>query len=225
MTTGHVAWIERLEYGRFGSTRIVWQAEQAVHSLAGIDIDGDGGEDLLVVGPEASNTWLVGEHGSYAPVVPTTRQASLVASGDFDGDGDTDLLAAGEDACWSWLANGGLVDGWTEHNWWRRDPVALVAAPPGGYLVADDALYAVPDGTDPNGFELVTAGDVGSQLAPADLDGDGWDDVVYQHRKTRVLNAVEHRDQGWSRPRELVELPRRPKALASIQVDASGSRS
>ncbi|MCB9689004.1 MAG: VCBS repeat-containing protein [Alphaproteobacteria bacterium] len=218
--TTHVVWIERLADGHFGSSHEVWSSASPVTSLVAVDADGDGDRDLLVLTPSGA-TWLVRDGDFLEPkVLPLSPNPRVAVAADFDGDGDPDVLAANRRSVWSWVADGPLADGSAEDGWWQRDPEALIASPPGAYLVADRTLYALADGLAPSERNRV-ASFAHAPVVEVDLDGDGRDEVLFEGTGN-ALYATSPTDDGWSAPALFRPFAGQPNDVVVAQLDGSG---
>ncbi len=183
----------------FGPARRVWREEVA--ALASVDLDADGDVDLAAARQSDGAVLLFENVGVAAPVVHLVARelyTTRLVFADLDGDADLDLLlgAGPEDALSvTWRENrGGFAFG----------PARIVVGPVDGNgsvlalpfdvgdLDADGDVDVVASAenrlriwsNDGSGGFAGAPGDLGeaSVVHVADLDGDGWDDLVVDHR-------------------------------------------
>ncbi|MEQ1564324.1 MAG: FG-GAP-like repeat-containing protein [Myxococcota bacterium] len=194
-TVDAVVWFENLGGGTFGGERVLSTAQDEPASVAPADFDGDGDLDLAV-GSFGDKTLATYENlggGLFGPALPVqVGNEEAPEAFDVDGDGDPDLL----DGQAGWHENFGNDFG---------PLVAIDPTEPGAsflpadldgdgdldvlephsscywYLCIDD-LYWRPNlggGSFGKATYLVGIGRMSTDLAVADLDGDGDQDIVY----------------------------------------------
>lgn len=189
-----------------------------------IDVDGDGDDDLVVIGNAAAGVrWFENDgtpdDGGWTnhEVVVGLAGPFWVEGADLDGDGDTDLaIADSNGGTVSWFENDGSPadGGWTAHSVDGALPGAvfvvaadldrdgdpdLVASSVGG----DEVVWYENDGVPTDGWTRRTIGSsiqdpIG--LAVFDGDGDGHDDVVALALASVVWygNDGSPSDGGWT---------------------------
>jgi len=178
--------------------------------LAAADLDGDGGDELLVLEDEGRAHLFDSELREYFgwPVEVGARLAGGVAVADLGGDGRLDILATSSDPTelrrWD-LSGDGVLD-W--HDPRLAEGGEAVVAVTAGVLAADldgdgveELIAALPtgviraldpgaSGTDadtPQGFPLQQAGSVSYTPAVADVDGDGDFELVVAEDPGRIM--------------------------------------
>ena len=180
------------------------------------DLDGDGDTDAFVVNdysqPEANQVWFNQGNGSFSSG-PTlgTADGHAVALGDLDTDDDLDAIVATDSSISAlvWLNQGGLQGG-SEGNFAPGVSLGTFS----GYGVAigdvdsDGDLDALVVGNSNqvwlnNGDATFTAGPTfpfqfSEAAALADLDDDGWLDVVIADSASGPDNRVWWHDGNWN---------------------------
>ncbi|MCB9689001.1 MAG: VCBS repeat-containing protein [Alphaproteobacteria bacterium] len=227
--TGHVGILERIEDGRFGSFEDVWTSAYPIQSLTPLDRDGDGREDLLLLGerpttgrPPREPTWLLARGSTFEPAdLPSLGVPLEVVPLDVDADGDIDALAADDSTFTVWTADGPLQDGGPVSAPWRKELRGMVASAAGAFVNAHGSLYAFPAGSEPLTPTLVDDG-ADAPLATMDFDGDGIDEgVLFLRAGTEVFGSKPVGD-GWSEPTALQTLSLRPTVMLTAQLDGEG---
>lgn len=156
-------------------------------SLVSLDVDGDGARDLITLedSPEPGLRVLLAPLFAGTPILPLSGGAIPLEAlpADLDGDGDQDLLVASDQSLHV-LENdaGTLVDA----RQYGIVPLTLAVGDLDGDGRPDLAIadadedriviqYQTPDGSFESGPVLPHAA---ARLAIADLDADGWNDLV-----------------------------------------------
>lgn len=195
---GGTGLLDGFRHVQVDDTRARFNDATAFFGLAFADVDGDGMDDIasgryvyLNPGGDLTGTWrridLVDSLGSVVDVMLAT---------DVDGDGSTDLIATALPDVW-WLEAGPSPDEWDGR------VVAQVPATPRpngqGYRMGDitgdgrpeivlsggsgeSDVWAIEIPADPESDDWpttrITATATDEQIGVADIDGDGWNDVV-----------------------------------------------
>lgn len=159
-----------------------------------VDVDSDGRRDLVLVGEETISVLRsLGERryaGQY--VIEKDRgYAELMTTARVDGDEVGDLVVVAEDSSRAWVYFGDGAGGFTPGPVWQRDPSSSCAVAQIVDLDADarvelllrcnDGVEVVPLAEDGFGAAqplLAFVGDGFYDVRAAELDGDGWVDLL-----------------------------------------------
>ncbi|KYF97876.1 hypothetical protein BE18_28360 [Sorangium cellulosum] len=185
-------------------------------SIACRDVNGDGFSDLVVTSPSAARlSILINEgNGSFAAPVAYTNsangQTAGIAFGDADGDGKLDILSNGAAGAYLYFFKGN-GDGTVASGVQSATGASAIANSALGVVASDfngdgklDAYILVTTssgGVRPmtgNGGGGFTSGPVvptgtspgPNAIAVADLDGDGYDDLVLTNRGSGTLTVI-----------------------------------
>jgi hypothetical protein len=219
----------------------------AVSALAMADLNGDGALDLMTIDSAASTvSVLLGRgDGGFGPVktVDAGGSTSSLAVGDLDGDGRPDLavsiysstagsvvtvLAGNGDGSFgaarigigSRTGNGALTLGDVDGDG-RLDLVTAIsngvsASPPDTLYV----FFGAGDGTFTS--NAIVAEDTFSQVAIADLDGDGTNDLAFAHITASDVGVVPGKGGGNFGDEETFLAGDAPLFVAAADLDGDG---
>ncbi len=177
-------WLENIDgLGSFGPRHAV--AAASTTALAA-DLDGDGDPDLAFGRSWYENTDGLGTFGPAQVIDPAFPYADSISAGDVDLDGDLDFLA--RDRLWNPVSNR-----WEDKPWWYENS-------DGRGAFSGPITFTVPT------FQIY-------ELIPADLDGDGDKDILYQG----------YDELAWA-PNPLVERESPKQSFGPLQPIAAGRR-
>ncbi|WP_437721102.1 FG-GAP-like repeat-containing protein [Sorangium sp. So ce861] len=185
-------------------------------SIACRDLNGDGSSDLVVTSPGAARlSILISQgNGSFAAPVAYTNsangQTAGIAFGDADGDGKLDILSNGAAGAYLYFFKGN-GDGTFASGVGSATGASAIANSALGVVTSDfngdgklDAYVLVTSssggvrpmtGNGGGGFASGPVVPTGSSpgpnaIAAADLDGDGYDDLVLTNRGSGTLTVI-----------------------------------
>jgi hypothetical protein len=232
--------------GTFAPARTV-AIGSAVSALASADLNGDGALDLMTIdGSTSAVGVLLGRgDGSFGAVqtVDAGGATSSLAVGDVDGDGRPDLavstVSAAGNAVTVLLGNGdgsfgapgvsvgpliradgsltlGDVDGDGKLDLVTTISNGIGALPRNTLYVK----FGAGDGTFPSGATV--AEDTVSQVAIADLDGDGRKDLAFAHITANDVGVVRGEGSGSFSDEETFLVGDAPQFVAAADLDGDG---
>ncbi|EDQ85499.1 uncharacterized protein MONBRDRAFT_11774 [Monosiga brevicollis MX1] len=221
----HVYWLRGLGGGNFADAALILVAGSYLTDVNVADLDGDGYMDLLAASlNEGTYTWCRG-HGQAqfdAPRLLSTRtQVRSIGAYDMDNDGLLDVVASSPgDNVIEWFRNLGNATFASESIQINTDKIsspALVVIDVDGdgdldvvksQPTANGAVsWCVNDGNGSFSTErvIVTGFDSPRYLAAADLDGNGWLDIVVGDRDAKHLLWLPNLGNGAFGPRRLIQ--------------------
>lgn len=187
-----ISWSELLDDERsFGAAHLVTNDDGRFQSIATLDIDADGDDDIVADSQVSGVVWFENRNGtgdfSSMKSLDIDPRFSFEASADVDGDGLRDLVVSADQHELHWLRNTGQDDGFTAPSPVSRaiDPTSLLIAnlddSQSSHLLVrssdENSIFILQQ--DGRGFAMNTLSSVATRsFTVMDVDGDQDLDVV-----------------------------------------------
>jgi hypothetical protein len=236
---------------RFGQSRVVYESDvNDIEPLAAGDVTGDGRPDLVVpfsnyYGDNGVDVLVDRGAGRLArrPRFVSTGQPPVAAAlADLDGDGSLDLVTANDEDDTNRLADGsvsvflGARGGLGRRQDYRigggadglvvRDlngdgrPDVVVSRGEAGRFVS--VLLNRGDGTLAAKRDYRAGGRYAAAVTAADVDGDGWPDLVVANGGGHGLSVFLNRGNGTFAPRMALDLRERVFSVSAGDLNGDG---